>query len=122
MPYHGLIVYFKLKIFARLEISTSVINAIITGEKTNFFNRRGRGFSSNFAFVRIFGKFLGGLVASCTVLFWKHCFNSLLLMFSRLRVSLFKLITWLGLNVLVKIVFSKSLLLFNFGWKHLVNG
>ena len=31
MPYHGLIVYFKLKIFARLEISTSVINTIITG-------------------------------------------------------------------------------------------
>ena len=41
MPYHGLNVYFKLKIFARLEIPTSVINTVITGEKTNFFNRRG---------------------------------------------------------------------------------
>ena len=69
MPYHGLIVYFKLKIFARLEISTSVINTIITGEETNLFNRRGRGFSSNFAFVKTFCKCLGFLVASCTVLF-----------------------------------------------------
>ena len=69
MPYHGLIVYFKLKRFARLEISTSVINAIITGKESNFFKRRGRGFSSNFAFVRIVRKFLGCLVASCAVLF-----------------------------------------------------
>ena len=121
MPYHELIVCFKLKRFARVEISTSVINTIITGEETNFFNRRGWGFSSNLAFVRIFRKFLGCLVASFTVLFWKHCFNSLLLMFSRLRVSLFKLMTWLGLNVLVKIIFSKSLFLSCFGWKHLVN-
>ena len=29
MPYHGFIVYFKLKRFARLEISTSVINTIL---------------------------------------------------------------------------------------------
>ena len=82
MPYHGLIVCFKFKKFARLEISTSVINIIIAGEREG-----DRGFSSNFAFVRIFRKFLGCLVASFTVLFWKHCFNSLLLMFSRLRVT-----------------------------------
>ena len=31
-------------------------------------------------------------------------------MFSRLWVSLFKLIAWLGLSVLIKIIFSKSLL------------
>ena len=72
-------------------------------------------FSSNFAFVRIFRRLLGCLVASCTVLFWKHCFNSLLFIFSRLRLGLFKLITWLGLNVLVKIILSKSLFLFDFG-------
>ena len=64
MPYHGLIVCFKFKKFARLEISTSVINIIIAGEREG-----DRGFSSNFAFVRIFRKFLGCLVASCTVLF-----------------------------------------------------
>ena len=68
MPYHGPIVYFKLKGFARLEISTSVINTVITGKKKNFF-KRGREFSSRFAFVRTFRKFLGCLVASCTVLF-----------------------------------------------------
>ena len=33
MPYYGFIIYFKLKRFARLEISTSVINTIITGKK-----------------------------------------------------------------------------------------
>ena len=36
MPYHGIIVLFKLIRFARLEISTSVINTIITGEKLLF--------------------------------------------------------------------------------------
>ena len=111
MPYHGVIVCFKLKRFARFQISTSVINTIITGGKTNFFNSRGRGFSSNFAFSRIFCNFLGCQVASCTALFWKHSFNSLLLMFSKLRVSLFKLIACLGLNVLVKVIFYKSLFL-----------
>ena len=69
MPYHGLIAYFKLKRFARLEISTYVINTIITWEKTTSLTRGGGEFSSNFAFVRIFRKFLGCLVASCTVLF-----------------------------------------------------
>ena len=69
MPYHGLIVYCKLKRFAQLEISTYVINAIITGEKTASLTRGGGEFSSNFAFVRIFRKFLGCLVASFTVLF-----------------------------------------------------
>ena len=64
MPYHGLVVCFKFKKFARLEISTSVINIIIAGEREG-----DRRFSSNFAFVRIFRKFLGCLVASCTVLF-----------------------------------------------------
>ena len=91
MPYHGLIVWFELKKFARLEISISVINTIIAGGNTNFVTAGGREFSSNFAFVRIFHKF------------------------SRLRITLFKLITWLGLNVLVKIIFSKSLFLSNFG-------
>ena len=33
IPYHGLTVYFKLKRFARLEISTSVMNTIITWKK-----------------------------------------------------------------------------------------
>ena len=64
MPHHGLI---KLKRFARLEISTSLINVIITEKKSNPVEV-GKGFSSNFAFVRIFRKFLGCLVVNCTVL------------------------------------------------------
>ena len=43
--FHGLIVYFKLKRFARLEISTSVINGIITGEKTTSLTGGDRAFS-----------------------------------------------------------------------------
>ena len=122
IPCHGFIVYFRFKRSARLETFTSVINRIVAKKKNpTSLTRGGGGFYSNFAFVRIFGKFLGCLVASCAVLCWKHCFNSLLLMFSRLRASLFKLLTWLELNVLVKIIFSKSLFLSNFGWKHLVN-
>ena len=68
MPYHGLIVCFKLKRFAWLKISTSVINTIITEEKPTSLTGRGRGFSSNFTFVRIFRTFFSCLVASCTVL------------------------------------------------------
>ena len=117
--YHGLIVYFDLKRFARFGIYTSVMNAIVTEKKLSSLKRGGREFSSNFAFVRIFRKFLGCLVASYTVLFWKHCFNSLLLIFSRLRVNLLKSITGSVLNVLVKINFSKSLLLPNFS-RHII--
>ena len=69
IPYHGLIVYFKLKRFARLEISTSVINRIITEEKTTSLRGGCRGFFSNFDFVKIFRKLLGYLAASCTVLY-----------------------------------------------------
>ena len=39
MPCNGLIVCFKLKRFARVEISTFVINTIITGEEANFFKK-----------------------------------------------------------------------------------
>ena len=69
MPYHGFIVYFNLKRFARLEVSTFAMNTIIAAKKSNVFKRGHKGFSSNFAFVRIFRKFLGFLVAICTVLF-----------------------------------------------------
>ena len=72
MSYHGLIVYFKSERFARLEISTYVINAIITEKKSNFFNTgkggEGSGYTPNFDFVRIFHKFLGCLVVSWTTL------------------------------------------------------
>ena len=40
MPYHGLMVYFKLKRFTWFEVSTSVINTVITEKKSSFFNRR----------------------------------------------------------------------------------
>ena len=66
MPYHGFIIYFKLKRFALFEISTSVT---LQGKDPTSLTGGGRGFSSNYAFVRIFRKFLGCLVASCTVLF-----------------------------------------------------
>ena len=105
------------KDFTRLETSLSVINTITTGKKPTSLTGRGRGVSSNFTFVRIFRKFLDCLVAICTDLFWNHCFNILLLMFLRIRVNLFKLITWLGLNVHVKKKFSKSLFLGNFWLK-----
>ena len=35
IPCHGLVAYFKLKRYARLESSTSVINTIITEKKKN---------------------------------------------------------------------------------------
>ena len=53
MPYHGLIVYFKLKRFARPKISTSVINRIITVKNPTSLTGEGREFSSNFHCVRI---------------------------------------------------------------------
>ena len=40
MPYHGFIVYFKLKRFARFDIPTSVINTIITGKTSKLVNTR----------------------------------------------------------------------------------
>ena len=88
MPYHWL-VYFKLKRFARLEILISVANTVITEKKNpSSLMEESILFSSNFVSVSIFHKILGCLVASCTVLFSKHCFNSLLLMFSRQHVNL----------------------------------
>ena len=69
MPYYGFIIYFKLKRYARLEIPTSVINTIIQEKNPTSLTGGGIGFSSNFAFVRTFRKFLGCQVASCTVLF-----------------------------------------------------
>ena len=53
MPYHELIVYFKLKRFPRPKISTSVINRIITVKNPTSLTGGGREFSSNVAFVRI---------------------------------------------------------------------
>ena len=69
IPFHGLIVYFKLKRFTGLERSTSVINTIITEKKTNPLTGGGRDVSSNFSFVGFFRKVFGCLIASCTVLF-----------------------------------------------------
>ena len=54
MPYHGLIVYFELKRFARFETSTSVINTIITDQKSNFFIRRGSGFLQILLLLELF--------------------------------------------------------------------
>ena len=68
MPYHGLIVYIQLKRFSRLEIYHRYIESLQRRNPTSL-TGGGRGFSSKFAFVRIFRKIFGCLVASVTVLF-----------------------------------------------------
>ena len=75
MPYHGVIVCFKLKRFARFQITTSVINTIITGGKTNFFNSRGRGFSSISRLVEFF------------VIFWAAKLPVVLLYFENIALT-----------------------------------
>ena len=57
MPYQGLIVYFKLKRFTRLEISTSVINTIITGKNTTPLTGGVEGFLQILLLSRFFVSF-----------------------------------------------------------------
>ena len=71
MPYHRLIIYFKLKRLPRLEISTSVINTIITGYKTTSLTVGGRGFSSKLLFLEFFVSFW----AKSMIWHYKRYFN-----------------------------------------------
>ena len=71
MPNHGLILYFKLKRLPRLEILTSVINTIITRDKTPSLTGGGRGFSSKLLFLEVFVSFW----AKSMIWHYKRYFN-----------------------------------------------
>ena len=66
MPYHGLVVYFKIRRFARLEISTSMINTIITEKKFNCLNFYSK-YTNNILLIFYYEIILDFLMAFSTV-------------------------------------------------------
>ena len=58
MSYHELIVYFESERFARFEVFISVINTSLQRKNSSSLTGEGRGCFSNFAFARIFCKWV----------------------------------------------------------------